>query len=74
MRYRYGTVEDGSRNTIHASTELNIEVDDDGRPAAVWFRCLTLPFTVWRRDNGEPVYVNPDDMKIQLIEYEDSSE
>ena len=66
---RYGSMEDGSRNTIHASGELNIEVDDDGHPVAVWFRCLNLPFTVWRRDIGQPCYFNPDDMLILNIEY-----
>jgi hypothetical protein len=72
---RYGSMDGGSKTTIHASTtihtsgELNIEVDDDGNPVAVWFRCLNLPFTVWRRDIGQPFYFNPDDMTILNIEY-----
>ena len=67
--HRYGTQADGSRNTIHASAVLNVEVDDDGRPTAVWFRCLNLPFTVWRRNADEPALINPSDMEILNIEY-----
>lgn len=66
---RYGTLVNGERNTIHASEVLDIEVDDDGHPTAVWFRCLNLPFTVWRRDFGSPVHINPGDMRILNIEF-----
>lgn len=68
--HRYGSFPDGSRNTIHDSGDLSIEVDDDGRPTAVWFRCLNLPFHVWHRGGGEPVHFNPEDMTILNIEYE----
>lgn len=66
--HRYGTLPDGTRNTIHASGHLDIEVDALGRPTAVWFRCLNLPFEVFHR----PLVVqeNPGDMTILNIEYE----
>lgn len=67
--HRYGTSKDGTRNTIHVSGALNVEVDDDGRPTAVWFRCLNLPFTVWHRDDGDPARINPENMTILNIEY-----
>lgn len=68
-RITYGTADDGSRNTIHASEMLNIEVDDDGHPTAVWFRCLTLPFNVWRRESGDPAHCNPN-IRVMSIDYE----
>lgn len=68
--HRYGSLPDGSRNTIHATTELSIEVDDLGRPTAVWFRCLNLPFHVWHRGTGRAEHINPEGMKILNIEYE----
>ena len=42
--FRYGDTPDGDRNTIHASTDLNVEVDKHGIVVAVWFRCIALPF------------------------------
>jgi hypothetical protein len=72
--HRYGTEADGSRNTIHAGGKLDIEVDDDGRPVAVWFRCLNLPFSVWLRASGEPAHINPAGMEILNIEYTETVE
>jgi len=69
--HRYGSFPDGTRNTIHNSHVLSIEVDDDGKPTAVWFRCLNLPFHTWRRDSDEPVRINPGGMHILNIEYEE---
>lgn len=68
--HRYGTV-DGEQRTIHASGLLDIEVDDDGKPTAVWFRCLNLPFHVWHRGTGEAVTINPVGMEILNIEYKE---
>jgi hypothetical protein len=34
----------GHDGTIHKTRYLDVEVDDDGRVVAVWFRCLMLPF------------------------------
>jgi len=64
---------DGTRNTIHDSGVLSIEVDDLGKPVAVWFRCLNLPFHTWRVP-GEPAHINPGDMRILNIEYEDKED
>jgi hypothetical protein len=66
--HRYGTLADGSRNTIHASTKLDVEVNEQGEVTAVWFRCLNLPFRVFGRENT--AWINPEDMTILNIEYE----
>lgn len=66
--HRYGTIPGVGRNTIHVSGHLDIEVDLVGRPTAVWFRCLNLPFEVFSRP--DVVRVNPDDMDILNIEYD----
>jgi hypothetical protein len=29
---------------------VNIEIDEDGKVVAVWFRCITLPFDVTKVD------------------------
>lgn len=71
--HRYGTLADGTRNTIHASGALSVEVDDLGRPTAVWFRCLTLPFHTWSRP-GPALHANPGDMRILNIEYQDKED
>lgn len=36
----------GNGGTIHSTTHLDIEVMPDGSVAAVWFRCMMLPFEV----------------------------
>jgi hypothetical protein len=43
------TIPDGTRfygdgGTIHGNTELDVEVDRNGKVVAVWFRCSMLPF------------------------------
>lgn len=35
----------GDGGTIHQSSEINIELDENGDVVGVWFRCLHLPFT-----------------------------
>lgn len=41
----------GRNNTIHQTTDLNIEVDEkSGEVISVWFRCKALPFTVSKVD------------------------
>lgn len=69
--HRYGTV-DGEQRTIHASSIIDIEVDELGRPTAVWFRCLNLPFQVWQRESGPAEHINPEDMQILNIEYREA--
>ena len=67
--HRYGTV-DGEQRTIHASSHLDIEVNELGEVTAVWFRCLNLPFRVFNRDST--VWINPEGMHILNIEYEEA--
>jgi hypothetical protein len=43
----------GDGGTIHGTTWLDVEVDDAGRVLAVWFRCQTLPYRVFRRSGDE---------------------
>lgn len=69
--HRYGSEADGSRNTIHGSTRLDIEVDELGRPVAVWFRCLNLPFRVWYLESGPAEHINPENMQLLNIEYKE---
>lgn len=40
----------GHQGTVHRTTEVNIEMDPDGKVVAVWFRCITLPFDVTKVD------------------------
>ncbi|MBM0257370.1 hypothetical protein [Micromonospora sp. 4G55] len=51
----------GDGGTIHGSTWLDVEVDDAGTVVAVWFRCQTLPWRVFRRSSGDGRY-GPEDM------------
>src|SRR2546425_10012095 len=41
---RYGDMPNGSRNTIHGTTALDVETDSKGKVVGVWFRCMILPF------------------------------
>lgn len=34
----------GSDMTVHPNTDLDVEVDEQGRVVSVWFRCQPLPF------------------------------
>ena len=34
----------GDHRTIHATTEVDVELDTKGQVVAVWFRCHPLPF------------------------------
>jgi hypothetical protein len=34
----------GDNRTIHRNESLDVEVDEDGKVVAVWFRCQALPF------------------------------
>lgn len=67
--HRYGTDADGSRNTIHDTARIDIEVDAEGHPIALWFRCLNLPYRTWHRDSELAQNINPHDMEILSIEY-----
>lgn len=41
----------GHGKTIHQTQELDIEVDENGKVVAVWFRCIALPFKQMNVDN-----------------------
>lgn len=34
----------GHHGTIHQTTKLDVEVNENGKVVAVWFRCMALPF------------------------------
>jgi hypothetical protein len=42
----------GNSRTIHGTQHLNVEVGPDGHVVAVWFRCMRLPFTEHRVEEG----------------------
>ena len=35
----------GHEGTIHQTTDVDVELDRDGRVVSVWFRCCPLSFT-----------------------------
>lgn len=35
----------GDDKTIHGSTQVNVELDSNGKVVSVWYRCMMLPFT-----------------------------
>lgn len=41
MRYGGRGIE---RNTIHATEQVDVETDENGKVVSVWFRCMMLPF------------------------------
>lgn len=60
-RHKYG-----AGNTVHPSGTIDVQVDSKGRVVAVWFRCLSLPFTVSQgREDIQP------DIAIEEITYVD---
>jgi hypothetical protein len=67
---RYGDNPDGTRNTIHGSGTIDIQVDDQGKILRVWFRCLSLPFRLDTVTDHE-VY-NPEHVRIMNIETDDT--
>lgn len=62
----------GPGGTIHRTGTIDIQADPDGNIVRVWFRCLSLPFTVSRVNDRQ--YYNPADegMEIRSIAYGDS--
>ena len=59
------------RTTSHGSGTIDIQVDPaTGQVVAVWFRCLTLPFTVSLVDRPVPVSQPP--LRITAVEYLES--
>ena len=41
----------GHNNTIHNTKYVDVEVDQNGKVVAVWFRCTMLPFKQHNVDN-----------------------
>lgn len=62
----------GDGGTIHGSGTIDIDVVG-GKVVAVWFRCMTLPFTVsGDRPSGPRTAIQPDG-RITGIEYVDGT-
>jgi hypothetical protein len=61
----------GDGGTIHGTHTLDIELDEDGNVASVWFRCQLLPFRTWTRSGDKPCRDNPD-IWINGIEIQDT--
>jgi hypothetical protein len=40
-----GTSYYGDGGTIHNTSEINVELDKNGKVVSVWYRCCLLPFT-----------------------------
>lgn len=54
-RHRYG-----ASGTIHQTGTIDVSVDPETKAVvAVWFRCLSLPFTVWEREYANGSIPNP---------------
>ena len=64
----------GDGGTIHHTGQLDVDVDSSGRPTAIWYRCLTLPFQINKRRFGEPAVSNPRELSITGIEYRHPTE
>jgi len=64
----------GRDGTIHRTGTIDIQLSSDGGEViAVWFRCLSLPFTVSKMPYSQPV-VNPDaSIAIEEITYAELS-
>ncbi len=66
----------GNDKTIHQTSEVNVETDDDGNVVAVWFRCQPIAFTQsnhgpqraeeMRRMYSDPGYSVPGIIAIEL--------
>ncbi len=63
-RHVYG----GGDETIHHTGTIDIQVRPDGEVVAVWFRCLSLPFTVSVVEDR--AVINPP-ISIDMIAYAD---
>ena len=66
----------GHDKTIHQTTEVNVELDKQGRVVSVWFRCAPLPFTQDRVDDDraremDRMYADMEPHKIVAIEFKD---
>jgi hypothetical protein len=76
--YHYGDTYDDreltDRNTIHSSEHLDV-VMRDGVVEEVWFRCLSVPFTVHESGPNASDLVYGQDVKIRIaaIDWRDAS-
>lgn len=53
------------RTTIHGSSTIDVQLNGKGEVIAVWFRCLSLPFTVSRTEDP----VQQPDITVTAVEY-----
>jgi hypothetical protein len=60
----------GGGGTIHRTGTIDVVLNKHGYPIAVWFRCLSLPFTVTQETTDDPV-LNPKDKYVEEITYVD---
>jgi len=42
--FRYGDLDSDTRNTIHESNHVDVEIGPNGNVVSVWFRCMRVPF------------------------------
>jgi hypothetical protein len=59
-----------SWNTIHSTGGIDVEIGENGEVLAVWFRCLNLPFTVYRQPRANFTPVHPE-IEITGIDWRD---
>jgi hypothetical protein len=59
----------GGKGTIHKTGAIDIQLDSDAKITGVWFRCLSLPFTVSIDGLGQHAY--QPEIAIEEITYAD---
>ena len=68
-----GTSYYGDGGTIHNTTEVNVELDKNGKVVSVWFRCCPLKFTQrvvddWRADDMNKMYATGNIPEVHGLE------
>lgn len=64
----------GGSGTIHRTGTIDIQITPNGDIAAVWYRCLSLPFTVSQISGNSPGTNPRGDIAIEEITYADLRE
>ncbi len=67
----------GHDRTIHRTTHVDVETDAEGRVAAVWFRCMALPFRQSAADQARAedmraMYAGAGVMRLTAVTVEDA--
>lgn len=68
-----GTSYYGDGGTIHNTSEINVELDENGKVVSVWYRCCLLPFSQrivdsQRAKSMKEAYENNDIPEIRGLE------